>query len=132
MTTQKHLTRQQREKVIAAQESDQTWFEKRPARTHRMRLPTPTDLRDYGIKTTHVIVKRRGRTQLARVSITLPASANPFHVGLLMKDSPKDGVQDLAITGLMHAFQAGRRIDFEEICQRASRNFKVPDAKVVS
>lgn len=131
MTT-KQSTRQQREKVMAAQESDQTWFETRPARTHRMRLPTPTDLRDYGIKTTHVIVRRRGRTQLARVPITLTASADPFFVGLLMKDTIKDGVKDLAITGLMHAFQAGRRIDFEEICQRASRNYKVPDPKVVS
>jgi hypothetical protein len=130
MTTNQ-LTGQQREEVIAAQESDQAWFENRPARTHRMRLPTPADLRDYGTKTTHMIVKRRGRTQFTRVPITLTASADPFFVGLLMKDTLKDGVKDLAITGLMHAFRAGRRIDFEEICLRDSRDYNVRDTTVL-
>ena len=105
------------------QEPDRTWFEQRPARTHRMRLPTFDDLRDYGTKTTHVIVVRRGVKQLSRVPITLPASADPFHVGLMMKDTLKDGVLDLAITGLMHAFRGGRRINLEEIVLRASQVF---------
>lgn len=75
---------------------------------------------DYGTKTMHVIVVRRGVKQLPRVPITLPASADPFHLGLLMKDTPKDGVLDLAITGLMNACRGGRRINLEEICLRAS------------
>lgn len=115
---------QHRLTVIEAQEPDRTWFDQRPARRHRLRLPTYDDLRDYGTKTTHVIVVRRGLKQLSRVPITLPASVSPFHVGLLMKDTPSDGVQDLAITGLTHAIRSGRRINLEEIIFKASNSFR--------
>lgn len=122
MATRKSL--QHRLTTAEAQEPDRAWFEHRPARTHRMRLPTFDDLRDYGTKTTHVIVARRGVKQLSRVPITLPASVEPFHLSLLMKDTPKDGVLDLAITGLMNAFRGGRRINLGEIFLRASNSFR--------
>jgi hypothetical protein len=115
---------QHRLTAIEAQLPDPIWFDQRPARTHRLRLPTYDDLRDYGTKTTHVIVVRRGVKQLSRVSITLNASADSFYVGLLMKDTPSDGVQDLAITGLMHAIRRGRRINLENIVLRASKSFR--------
>lgn len=105
-------------------EPDHEWFAQRPARTHRMRLPTFDDLRDYGTRTTHVIVGRRGKTQVSRVPITLTASANPRHVGMLMKDTSNDGVLDLTIVGLMNAIKGGRRINFEEIFLRASSSFR--------
>ena len=110
--------------AVETQEPDRTWFEQRPARTLRMRLPTFDDLRDYGTKTTHVIVVRKGLTRLSTVPITLPASADPFHVGLMMKDTLKDGVLDLSITGLMNAFRGGRRINLGEIFLRASNSFR--------
>lgn len=115
---------QHRLTAIGAQEPDRSWFDQRQDRTHRLRLPTYDDLRDYGTKTTHVIVVRRGLKQLSRVPITLPASVSPFHVGLLMKDTPSDGVQDLAITGLTHAIRSGRRINLEEIIFKASNSFR--------
>jgi hypothetical protein len=58
------------------------------------------------------------------VPITLNASADSFHVGLLLRDTPNDGVLDLALTGLMHAIRAGRRINLEKIVLRASKSFR--------
>jgi hypothetical protein len=115
---------QHRLSAAETQEPDRAWFAQRPARTHRMRLPTFDDLLDYGTKTTHVIVARRGVKQLSRMPITLPTNASPFHVGLLMKDTSNDGVHDLALTGLMHAIRGGRRINLEEILMRASNSFR--------
>lgn len=115
---------QHRLTAAETQESDHTWFEHRPARTHRMRLPTFDDLRDYGTKTTHVIATRRGVKQLSRVPITLPTSVSPFHVGQLMKDTLSDGVLDLALTGLMHAIRGRRRLNIEEIFLKASSSFR--------
>jgi hypothetical protein len=109
---------------VETQEPDRTWFEQRPARTRRMRLPTFDDLRDFGTKTTHVIVMRRGKTLLSRVPITLSASADPFHVSLLMKDTPNDGVLDLNIVGLMNAIRCRHKVNFEEIFMRASKSFR--------
>jgi hypothetical protein len=89
-----------------------------------MRLPTFDDLRDYGTKTTHVIVARRGVKQLSRAPITLPASADPFYVGLLLKDTPKDGVQDLAISLALNASRKNRRDDLAKIITRASQLYR--------
>lgn len=122
MVTKQSL--QHRLTAVEMQEPDREWFEQRPARTHRMRLPTFDDLRDYGTKTTHVIVARRGVKQLSRVPITLPTSVSPFHVSLLMKDTRSDGVLDLALTGLMHAIRGGRRLNLEEIFLKASSSFR--------
>lgn len=110
--------------AIDTQEPDRAWFDQRPARTRRLRLPNFDDLQDNGTLTTHVIVSRRGVKKLSRVPITVPAYADPFYMGLLMKDTPKDGVQDLAITGLMHTVRSGRRINFDEILDRASRAYR--------
>lgn len=115
---------QHRLTVAETQEPDRSWFEQRPERTQRLRLPTFDDLRDYGTKTTHIIVTRRGVKQLSRVPITLPASSDAFHVSLLMKDTPNDRVQDLSIVGLMNAIRGGRRINFDEIHDRVSMAYR--------
>ena len=132
MTTQKHLTRNQREEIIATQIDDRVWFERYSKRTSRLRLPTRSDTLYYGTRTTHMVVSRCLPRGMAIQPIRLTASASPSILESLMKDSKKDEVQDLAIWKLMYLSRTGRRINLEEIIVWATANHRVFDMKATS
>ena len=123
MVTKQSL--QHRLTAVETQEPDRTWFEQRPARTHRLRLPTFDDLRDYGTKTTHVIAVRRGKTQVSRVPITLSGSYS-LHLGIIMKraDVKEDRFLEMELAEILKASKFGRRINLEEIFFRVSSSFR--------
>lgn len=116
---------QHRLAAVETQEPDRTWFEQRPDRTHRLRIPTFDDVRDYGRKCTHIIVVRRGVKRLTRVPVTLPGGY-PIYLNTLMKfaDVPKDGVLELELAEIVRASKLGRRINLEEIFFKASSSFR--------
>jgi hypothetical protein len=107
-------------------EPDRTWFEQRPDRKHRMRLPSLDDIREFGRRCTHIIAVRHGKTRISRVPVTLVAGADPLYLNTLVRlaDIPADGVLELELAEIIKTSKAGRRINLEEIFFKASKSFR--------
>lgn len=107
-------------------EPDRTWFEQRPDRKHRLRLPSLDDIREFGRRATHVIAVRHGKTRISRVPVTLVAGANPLYLSTLVRlaEIPTDGVLELELAEIVKASKAGRRINLEEIFFKASSAYR--------
>jgi hypothetical protein len=105
---------------------DRTWFQPRPDRKHRMRLPSLDDIREFGRRSTHIIAVRHGKTRISREPVTLIAGPDPLYLTTLVKlaDISSDGVMELELAEIVKASKAGRRINLEEIFFKASWAFR--------
>ena len=107
-------------------EPDRTWFDHRPDRKHRLRLPSLDDIREFGRRITHIIAVRHGKTRISQVPVTLVAGADPLYLNTLIRlaDIPTDGVLELELAEIVKASKAGRRINLEGIFFKASKEFR--------
>lgn len=107
-------------------EPDRTWFDHRPDRKHRLRLPSLDDTREFGRRCTHIIAVRHGKTRISRVPVTLVTGTDPLYLSALIRlaDIHSDGVLELELAEIVKASKAGRRINLEEIFFKASRAYR--------
>lgn len=102
---------------------DSQWFAERPHRTRRLREPFPDEYLNIGAGCTHIVVAQVSKTERLRIPIVL-LGVDPDYLNALMKDTPKDGVQDLAISLALSASRKKRRVDLAKVILRASQLYR--------
>lgn len=102
---------------------DSQWFAERPHRTRRLREPFPDEYLNIAAGCTHLVVARVSKTERLRIPIVL-LGVDPVYLVVLMKDTPKDGVQDLVISLVLNASRKNRRDDLAKIITRASQLYR--------